>query len=59
MTPKEFEDEMKKIFASGKYNYIDTEWAHAYADRLMWSLLTDLGYLEGVEFMKQQELWYA
>ena len=59
MRPEEFENEMRKIFAPKKYGFIDTEWAHIYADRLMWNLLVELAYLEGVEFMKKQELWYA
>jgi len=53
MTPEEFLAEVKRIYANHS-----TGGAHERTDVLMESLLTSLGYQEGVEFLAKQEKWY-
>lgn len=56
MTPDEFKNEMLKI--DEKYGG-DLESCHAYMDDLMCSLLTDLGYKDGIEIFNNTDKWYA
>ncbi len=57
MTPEQFRDRMKEIFAAGARG--DREGQHMDADDLMCELLESLGYKEGVEIFRQADKWYA
>lgn len=59
MTPEEFRDKMRAIFAEDKDSYPDLEASHANADGLMCELLRQLGYGEGVEIFEKADKWYA
>jgi hypothetical protein len=54
MTPKEFADQMRHIFAD-----IDKEHAHMLADDLMCTLLIQLGYPAGVRVFRDADKWYS
>lgn len=54
ITPAEFEDEMKKIMATG-----NTELGHIAADELMCQVLDENGYSSGVKIFKSLSKWYA
>lgn len=55
LTPKQFENKMKKVFTP---NY-DKEDAHIAADSLMCELLRTLGYDAGVEVFKTSFKYYS
>lgn len=54
ITPAEFEDQMKKIMATG-----NTELGHIEADDLMCKVLDENGYSAGVKIFKSLSKWYA
>lgn len=55
ITPAEFEDRMRAI----DDDIFDTEDKHIEADKLMCSVLRDLGYVKGVEIFERMEKWYG
>ena len=57
LTPEEFKQQMQDFFSDGSDN--DCESSHIQADKLMCSLLTELGYGEGIEIFKNADKWYA
>lgn len=54
MGPEEFERRMREIADSE-----DREGGHIDADRLMASVLRELGYGEGVRIFEEMSKWYA
>lgn len=54
MTPEEFEQEMREVFAGH-----DPEDEHDKADKLICNLLESLGYGAGVKVFKNATTWYA
>ena len=63
MTPDEFARKMKEAselkFTFGGCEFDDTEGAHCDMDKLMCTLLTDLGYSEGIDIFRKTKKWYA
>jgi uncharacterized protein (DUF2267 family) len=57
MTPGEFLEKAKKIWFEDRE--WDTENQHIDSDDLMYRVLRELGYGEGVDFISKQEKWYA
>ena len=60
MNPEEFAEKMKELSErQSKWGGCDTEWNHTDMDELMCSVLSDLGYGEGVEIFRNTYKWYA
>lgn len=63
MTPEEFARKMRETFSASAHprsdGRLDTEAAHAAADRLIIELLRELGYGEGAAVFDSEEKWYA
>lgn len=56
MSPEEFLEKVKKIYERTEK---DVECFHDRTDFLMENLLIELGYRDGVEFIRSKERWYA
>lgn len=57
MTPKEFKEEMRKIFPVNESE--DTESAHGSGDALLCEVLRSLGYGDGVKIFEEADKWYG
>lgn len=55
----EYEDFYKKIVAIYEKHEGDAEYAHLDADKLMWAKLRELGYGKAMDFLEEQEMWFA
>jgi hypothetical protein len=56
MTPAEFRDRMEQIVATAEREN-DSEKPHSDVDKLMSSVLTDLGYSEGIKIYERMPRW--
>jgi hypothetical protein len=59
MTPKEFAEKMGEIAKRVDDDVRTAESCHYEADDLMETVLSELGYEEGIKIFQEMEKWYS